>query len=187
MTALHERRPETRGRLLWWVGTVALTVALAVVLRVFVVGAYYVPSGSMLDTIGIGDLLLGERVSYRFHDPEPGDIVTFESPLTEGETLVKRVIAVGGQTIDLVDGSVVVDGEVLEEPYVGGAPTESLSGIAGSAGIKYPYVVPEGCVWVMGDNRTNSKDSRYFGPVSVDDVTSRAILIYWPLSDAGLL
>ena len=147
MTALHERRPETRGRLLWWVGTIALTVALAVVLRVFVVGAYYVPSGSMLDTIGIGDLLLGERVSYRFHDPEPGDIVTFESPLTEGETLVKRVIAVGGQTIDLVDGSVVVDGEVLEEPYVGGAPTESLSGIAGSAGITYPYVVPEGCVW----------------------------------------
>ena len=105
-----------------------------------------------------------------------------------GETLVKRVVAVGGQTIDLLDdGSVAVDGEVLDEPYVDGAPTESLSSLAGSAGISYPYTVPEGMIWVMGDNRANSKDSRYFGPVSVDDVTARAILIYWPLSDARLL
>ena len=187
MAAHFREEPRARGRFSWLLGTLSLTAALAVLLRLFVVGAYYVPSGSMLDTIGIGDLLLGERVSLAFRDPEPGDIVTFDSPLDEGETLVKRVIATGGQTIDLVNGSVVVDGETLGEPYVDGAPTESLSGLSGSAGITYPYVVPEGTVWVMGDNRTNSKDSRYFGPVSVDDVTSRAILIYWPLSDARLL
>ena len=97
----------------------------------------------------------------------------------------KRVIAVGGQTVDLVDGSVVVDGVTLDEPYVGDEPTQSLSDLSGSAGITYPYVVPDGCVWVMGDNRTNSKDSRYFGPVSVDAVTSIAVLIYWPLPDVG--
>ena len=176
-----------RGWGSWLVGTLALGVVAAVLLRVFVVGAYYVPSGSMLETIHEGDLILGEKVSLAFRDPEPGDVVTFDSPLEEGETLVKRVVAVGGQTVDLVGGRVVVDGVALDEPYVGGAATESLSDLEGSAGIAYPYMVPEGSIWVMGDNRGNSKDSRYFGPVSVDDVTSRAILIYWPISDAGPL
>lgn len=177
----------------WLVGTLAVGVLLAVILRVFVIGAYYVPSGSMRDTIQEGDLVLGERVSLFFSDPQPGDIVTFASPITEGETLVKRVIATGGQTIDLVDGEVVVDGVTLDEPYVRRdedgepAPTSSLSDLGGSADIVYPYTVPEGHVWVMGDNRTNSKDSRFFGPVSVDDVTSKALLIYWPLSDLSLL
>ena len=175
------------GGVAWFVGTLLCAVAVAVLLRVFVVGVYYVPSGSMLETIQVGDLLLGEKVSLALGGPEQGDIVTFDSPLQEGETLVKRVVAVGGQTVDLVDGKVVVDGATLDEPYVNGAPTYSESDYEGSAGISYPYTVPEGTVWVMGDNRTNSKDSRFFGPVSVDDVTSRAILIYWPLSDAGLL
>lgn len=175
------------GGVAWFIGTLLCAVAVAVLLRVFVVGVYYVPSGSMLETIQVGDLLLGEKVSLALGGPEQGDIVTFDSPLQEGETLVKRVVAVGGQTVELVDGRVVVDGVTLDEPYVNGAPTHSESDYEGSAGISYPYTVPEGTVWVMGDNRTNSKDSRFFGPVSVDDVTSRAILIYWPLSDAGLL
>ena len=178
---------ERSGGVLWFLGTLALAVAVGVVLRLFVIGVYCVPSGSMLETIQIGDLVLGEKVSLALRDPEPGEIVTFDSPLVEGETLVKRVIAVGGQTVDLVDGSVVVDGVTLDEPYVGDEPTQSLSDLSGSAGITYPYVVPDDCIWVMGDNRTNSKDSRYFGPVSVDDVTSIAVLIYWPLSDFGLI
>ena len=187
MRAEDDATPERGGGILWFFGTLALAVAVGVVLRLFVIGVYCVPSGSMLETIQIGDLVLGEKVSLALRDPEPGEIVTFDSPLVEGETLVKRVIAVGGQTIDLVDGSVVVDGVTLDEPYVGDEPTQSLSDLSGSAGITYPYVVPDGCIWVMGDNRTNSKDSRYFGPVSVDDVTSIAVLIYWPLSDFGLI
>ena len=187
--AQHMRAEDdtTSERVLWFLGTLALAVAVGVVLRLFVIGVYCVPSGSMLETIQIGDLVLGEKVSLALRDPEPGEIVTFDSPLVEGETLVKRVIAVGGQTVDLVDGSVVVDGVTLDEPYVGDEPTQSLSDLSGSAGITYPYVVPDDCIWVMGDNRTNSKDSRYFGPVSVDDVTSIAVLIYWPLSDFGLI
>ena len=190
----EEAVPEPRhGCGSWLMGTVAAGVLLAVALRVFVIGAYYVPSGSMRETIHEGDLILGERVTLFFGGPEAGDIVTFASPLDEGETLVKRVIATAGQTIDLVDGFVYVDGERLDEPYVirddegNQARTESLSDLGGSAGISYPYTVPENCIWVMGDNRTNSKDSRFFGPVNVDDVTSRAILTYWPLSDIGLL
>lgn len=171
----------------WLVGCVLSAVVIAVILRTFVMGAYVVPTGSMLETIKEGDMLIGEKVTLNFSGPEQGDIVTFNDPEDPSSTLIKRVIATEGQTVDLIDGQVYVDGEALDEPYTLGKPSYSLSDLSGSAGIEYPYVVPEGCVWVMGDNRTNSKDSRYFGAVSVDDVTSRALFIYWPLSDAGLL
>lgn len=170
--------------ILWFLGPVIVAVVVALFVKTYVVTPYVVPTGSMLETIQEGDMLLGECVTLHFQDPEQDDIVTFRSPL-DGETLIKRVVAVGGQTIDLVDGEVYVDGERLDEPYTGGKPTYSLSEYVGSAGIEYPYVVPEGAVWVMGDNRTDSRDSRYFGPVDVDDVTSRALFIYWPPSDIG--
>lgn len=179
-----ERRRGPVARALGFLGPIAAAVVVALVIRTYVVTPYVVPTGSMLETIQEGDMLLGESVTLRFEDPEQGDIVTFLSPL-DGEVLIKRVIAVGGQTIDLVDGVVYVDGEALDEPYVNGKPTYSLSDYVGSAGIQYPYTVPEGTVWVMGDNRTDSQDSRYFGPVDVDDVTSRALFIYWPPSDIG--
>lgn len=183
----QQRNEESSGGFRWTVLAIVAGVLIAVLLRLFVIGVYYVPSGSMLKTIHEGDLILGERVSLSFEEPKQGDVVTFTSPLNPDETLVKRVIAVGGQAVDLIDGVVYVDGEPLDEPYVSSSPTVSLSELEGSADISYPYVVPEGSIWVMGDNRTNSRDSRYFGPVSVDDVTSRAILIYWPLSNVGLL
>ena len=170
--------------ILWFLGPVIVAVVVALFVKTYVVTPYVVPTGSMLETIQEGDMLLGECVTLHFHEPEQGEIVTFLSPL-DGETLIKRVIAVGGQTVDLVDGQVYVDGERLDEPYTEDKPTYSLSDYAGSAGIEYPYTVPEGTVWVMGDNRTNSRDSRYFGPVDVDDVTSRALFIYWPPSDIG--
>ena len=185
---LHEPEGE-RGRGSgwgWFFAWLAIAVAVGLLVKTFVATPYVVPTGSMRDTIVEGDTLLGERVSLYFGDPEAGDIVTFDSPL-DGETLIKRVIAVDGQTVDLVDGSVYVDGERLDEPYTEGKPSYSLSDLPGSAGIEYPYEVPEGCVWVMGDNRTDSKDSRYFGAVGVDDVTSRALFIYWPLDHIGAL
>ena len=183
----HEAEGERgRGGWGWFFVWLAMAVAVGLLVKTFVATPYVVPTGSMRDTIVEGDTLLGERVSLYFGDPEAGDIVTFDSPL-DGETLIKRVIAVGGQTVDLVDGSVYVDGEKLDEPYTEGKPSYSLSDLPGSAGIEYPYEVPEGCVWVMGDNRTDSKDSRYFGAVSVDDVTSRALFIYWPLDHMGAL
>ena len=183
----HEAEGErSRGGWGWFFVWLAMAVAVGLLVKTFVATPYVVPTGSMRDTIVEGDTLLGERVSLYFGDPEAGDIVTFDSPL-DGETLIKRVIAVGGQTVDLVDGSVYVDGEKLDEPYTEGKPSYSLSDLPGSAGIEYPYEVPEGCVWVMGDNRTDSKDSRYFGAVSVDDVTSRALFIYWPLDHIGAL
>lgn len=164
--------------------SVVVAIGIAVFLRTFVIGVYQVPTGSMLETIQEGDLLVGEKVSLKASSPTYGDVVTFDSPMSPGTTLIKRVIATGGQTIDLRDGIVYVDGQALEESsYTLGKRTESLSNYEGSAGIEYPYTVPANCVFVMGDNRTNSLDSRYFGPVSVSAVTSKALFIYWPLSD----
>lgn len=171
--------------------TLAVVLVLVVLVRMFVGEPYEVPTGSMLETIQLGDRLFGEKISYRLRDPWRGEVVTFVDPDPEkgGVTLIKRVIATAGQEVDIRDGMVYVDGVPLDEPYTLGKPTEPIAGHASnlSEDISYPYVVPEGCIWVMGDNRTNSLDSRYFGAVSVDSVTSRAVVIFWPPSDAGLL
>ncbi len=179
-------RAETRlHAVLSTIATVAVGVGIALVIRAFVFEVYSVPTGSMLETIQLGDHLVGEKITYRSSTPQVGDVVTFLSPEDGTTTLIKRVVAVGGQTVDLTDDGVLyVDGVAQEEPYTLGKPTYSLSDYTGSAGIAYPYIVPHGMVFVMGDNRTNSLDSRYFGPVSVDAVSSRAVFIFWPPSDA---
>jgi len=169
--------------------TVIGTLVLAVLIRVFVAETYEVPSGSMLETIQLGDRLVGEKVTLHWSDPVAGDIVTFNDPDGSGTTLIKRVIATEGQVVDLQDGYVLVDGKVMSEPYVLGKPTYALDGHASnlSENVTFPYIVPSGCLWVMGDNRTNSLDSRYFGAIPIDSVTSKALFIYWPTSDAGKL
>lgn len=185
-----EEQDEHTGasRVLEWLMTIAGAVVLALFIRAFIGEAFVVPTGSMLDTIQLDDRVWGDKVSFRFREPEQGEIVMFDSPTGDGYTLVKRVIATGGQTVDLVDGRVVVDGKALDEPYTEGKESlplaEQLSTIEP---ITYPYTVPEGCIWVMGDNRTNSRDSRYFGSVSLDAVTARAVFTFWPPADFGLL
>lgn len=163
---------------------VAFVVACSWALRTFVFQPYEIPSGSMETTIMPGDMVFAEKVSYYLRDPEPGDIVTFNDPQIPGRILIKRCIATAGQTIDIndADGLVYVDGVPLDEPYVNGEPSYTLSG-----GVSFPYTVPEGCIWVMGDNRTNSQDSRYFGAIPVSSVTGKAALVYWPIDSFGLL
>lgn len=180
--------PGRMSNVMSWVLTFAVAFAVAMFVRAFVVEAFVVPSGSMLDTIQLDDRIGVEKLTYRVRGPEPGEVVTFDSPNGNGTTLVKRVIATGGQTVDIRDGSVVVDGTVLDEPYTQGKPTTPLSEhMSGTAPIAYPYTVPEGHIWVMGDNRTNSRDSRYFGPVPTSAVTGRAMFVFWPFSDARWL
>ncbi len=184
--------PQEEHGVIGGVGELVLTIGVAVVLallmRAFVFEVFEVPTGSMLETIQLDDRIVGEKLSYRFRVPQRGEIVTFDNPTKDGTTLVKRVIATGGQTIDLQEGRVVVDGEVLDEPYVNGRESIPLSQqLPGIGPITYPYTVPEGRIWVMGDNRTNSKDSRYFGAVPVSDVTSHAVWTIWPPKDFGAL
>jgi signal peptidase I len=168
------------------VATVATVVVISWALRTFVVQNYEIPSGSMESTIMTGDMIFSEKISYKFSEPQPGDIITFADPENSYRTLIKRVIATGGQTVDLIDGKVYVDGVELNEPYIQGLASYPLTTAPGVT-IAYPYTVPEGEVWVMGDNRTNSQDSRYFGSVSVESITGKAVFRYWPLSNIGSL
>lgn len=161
-------------------------IAIAQVLRTFVFQAYEIPSGSMESTIDTGDLVFSEKVSYYLSGPKRGDIVTFADPEIPSRTLIKRVIAAEGQTVNLVDGEVYVDGVKLDEPYTQGKPSYPLHNSSGTD-ITYPYTVPSGEVWVMGDNRTNSQDSRFFGSVPVDSITGKAVFTYWPIDHISLL
>ncbi len=160
----------------------AIVFGLSFLLRTFVFGAYAIPSASMETTIMTGDMVFSEKVSYYVRAPQSGDIVTFTDPETPSRTLIKRVIATEGQTITLKDGKVLVDGVALDEEYTNGKPSYELAST-----ITFPYTVPQGYVWVMGDNRTNSQDSRYFGAIPVSSITGRAAIIYWPLNHLGLL
>ena len=184
-------RDDAEARAGWYdlLLTVLTTLVLALLIRVFVAETYAVPTGSMLSTIQEGDRLVGEKLTLRWRAPEPGDIVFFDNPDGSATPLVKRVIATAGQTVDLSYGTVVVDGQELQEPYTAGRPSYPLDGHADNLdeNVTFPYTVPEGCVWVMGDNRTNSRDSRYFGAVPVSLIKSKAVLIYWPLRDVALL
>lgn len=169
-----------------FLGIIVAVLVLSWGIRTFVFQAYGIPSGSMENTIEVGDMVFSEKITYYGGEPERGDIVTFEDPEIPSRILIKRVIATGGETVDLVDGQVVVDGVALIEPYTEGKPSNPITPAYGTE-IAYPYTVPEGELWVMGDNRTNSQDSRYFGSIDESTVTGRAVFRYWPLSRIGLL
>lgn len=172
-----------------WLAIVAIACGLMLVVRTFVIEPYVVPTGSMEDTIEIGDQVFAQKVTTNLGmSPQAGDIIVFRNPdgSSDHDVLVKRVIATAGQTVEMVDGRVLVDGQALDEPYTIGQ-SQPLASQAPGVIIRYPYTVPEGCIWVMGDNRENSADSRYFGAVEVDDVIGVVVLRYWPLHRFGTL
>ena len=164
---------------------IIIIIGVSFLLREYVVQGYGIPSGSMETTIMTGDNVFSEEVSYYFRDIEPGDVVTFKDPEIPSRVLIKRCVAVEGQTINLDEGKVYIDGVAIAEDYTNGLPTDPLARTVES--ITYPYTVPAGCIWVMGDNRTNSQDSRYFGAVPASSVYGRAFMVYWPINHFGLL
>lgn len=183
-------RLDTKGVTGKWLvetaGLVVLAFLIAMGVRMFLVEPYRIPTGSMLPAIQIDDQILIYRLGAHLgSDPEQEDIVVFYDPTDAFPNLVKRVVATEGQTVDFTDeGRVLVDGEVIYEPYVMGLPTHPLPPDSVlNAPIEYPFTVPPETVWVMGDNRTNSSDSRSFGPVPVSEVKGTAFLTYWPLSN----
>lgn len=161
----------------------ALIFGLAFLLREFVFQAYEIPSGSMEKTIMTGDMVFAEKISHNFGLPKQGDIVTFTDPLNSQRILIKRVVAVAGQKVDIKNNKLYVDDKEMDEPYTRGLYTNEIK----SSNIKYPITIPENSVWVMGDNRTNSQDSRYFGPISNDKIIGHALFVYWPFNDAKFL
>ncbi len=163
-----------------WILVIVGAVVIALIVRNFVMQSFQIPSESMNETLLVGDRVLVNRLSYRLHDINRGDVVVFERPDNapaapgDPEDLIKRVIALPGETIETRNGVVHVDGEPLDEPYlVAGMSTTNLD---------VPLTIPEGEVFVMGDARNNSTDSRVFGPISTDLVLGRAFAVIWPLS-----
>lgn len=170
-------------------GAVVLALLFALLVRRYVFEPYTVPTGSMLETIQLNDTLIGEKVSILFQPIKQRDIVTFADPEDPAKTLIKRVIGLPGQTIDLRDGQVYIDNVLLSEPYTNGKPTLAFSDRWSAnllAPIQYPYTIPEDHYWMMGDNRTDSLDSRYFGSVPAQSITSKARIIIWPPRDVKL-
>lgn len=158
---------------------VILLIAFALVfgfVRPFVVEAFYIPTKSMVPTLEVGDRLFVNKFIYRFHEPERGDIVVFKSVdgTTEGgqDDLIKRIVGLPGDRISVQDGILFINGVRQEEPYVNRQPPDSSS--------FGPVTVPEGGVFVMGDNRAGSIDSRFFGPVPYENIEGKAFIIFWP-------
>lgn len=153
----------------------AVLVAAFFLVFQFAVANYQVDGTSMLPTFQNGDRLVVNRLIYRLTDPEPGEVVVLHGQ--GGADLLKRVVAIEGQRVRVEDGVVFVDGVPLEEPYLAEPPAQPLDEL----------VVPEGHVFVMGDNRNRSHDSRAFGPVPVSEIVGRADVRYLPMDAFGLV
>jgi signal peptidase I len=172
-------------------------IVVTLIVKAVLAQAFSIPSESMEPQLRVGDRVVVSRTSYHLHDPNRGDIIVFPSPaappdddgLVEGlandvlgavglgdrsdRELIKRVVGLPGETIEGRDGHVVIDGRVLIEPYLEPAVTTSDFG---------PIAIPEGEVFVMGDNRGNSRDSRFseVGTIEIDSIIGRAIARVWP-------
>jgi signal peptidase I len=182
------KRASGRRTILEYVVLAAVAVAVALIVQAFLVKPYRIPSVSMEDTLRIGDRVLVDRISWRVSQPRRGDVVVFHSPV-DGLVLIKRIVGMPGDEVSLRDGAVYINGRRLDEPYVrmvdGKAePTEPFSN-GRPWSLKSPYTVPAGAYFVMGDNRTNSGDSREIGPVPRADMVGHAFARYWPPGRIG--
>jgi signal peptidase I len=181
-TSSEERRPATKksGGVLEYL--VILLVSFALVfgfVRPFVMEAFWIPSGSMIPTLEIGDRVLVNKFIYRFTDPSRGDIIVFESVDNSNEDLIKRVVGLPGDRIAVRGGKLFVNGERQREPYT----NKKLPDRSFYAQTR----VPKNHVFVMGDNRGNSADSRVFGPLPEKNIEGEAFLRFWPPDRIGLL
>ncbi len=161
---------------------VILVVSFALVfgfVRPFVVEAFYIPSESMVPTLKVDDRVLVNKFIYRFSEPARGDIVVFRSVEGGGEDLIKRVVGVPGDEISVRGGRLFVNGEPQGEPYVNKRfPDRSTFA---------PTTVPKGHYFMMGDNRANSRDSRFFGAVPKKNIEGEAFVRFWPPDRIGSL
>lgn len=165
-----------------------VALLLAVGVRAFVAQMFYIPSGSMLPTLQVGDRIVVDKLSYRLHGVGRGDVVVFRRPPLEAadySDLVKRVIGLPGETVSLTGGRVYVDGQFLSEPWLPNpSPVTSPSQLPEAFSLNHPFTVPPGEYYVMGDNRTDSEDSRYFGPIPGNLIVGKMAFVAWPFTDS---
>lgn len=160
------------------IAVVAFALVFGVV-RPFIVEAFVIPSESMVPTLMVGDRVLANKFIYDFTEPEKGDVAVFESVEMEGQDLIKRVVATPGDTVEVREGKLYVNGEPQDEPY--------LNQNSGFSPPQQEITIPEDSYFMMGDNRSNSRDSRFFGPVPEENFEGEAFVIFWPLTRLSTL
>lgn len=170
----ESRKTTILREIISWVKVILSAILIAVIVDFFVIANAIVPTGSMETTIPAGSRIMGLRLYYLFAEPERGDIVIFKYPDDESVDYLKRIIGLPGETVEIIDGRVYIDGseEPLEESYLSEIPTGDFG----------PYEVPEDCYFMLGDNRAVSKDSRYWENtyVSKDKIVAKAMFMYYP-------
>jgi len=161
---------------------IAASLAVAFIVRGVLLQSFYIPSESMLPNLQKNDRVLVNKLSYTFHDVHRGDIVVFETPPGAGPApmkhLIKRAVGLPGETIEGRNGSIFINGNLLEEPYL---PPDVRSRDFP------PEKIPPDKIYVLGDNRQDSRDSTFFRSINEDAIIGRAFVKIWPLTDIGLL
>lgn len=183
---------------------VIVALLLAILIRTFFIQAFKIPSGSMEDTLLIGDHIIVSKFSYGLQVPKPamvkimgsevpfletrlvsawgsierGDVAVFRFPGDRSKDYIKRIVGLPGDKVEVRDRKIFVNGEKWDDPY--GVNKGGQYGEEVEKNVSFgPYAVPEGTVFAMGDNRDRSYDSRYWGPVPIEDIKGKAIMIYW--------
>ncbi|NIM19118.1 MAG: signal peptidase I [Candidatus Latescibacteria bacterium] len=184
-TVRKKRRRGKKSIVREYTEIIILAVALALFARTFFIQAFRIPSESMEETLLVGDFLFANKLIYGpkipflnirlpgVRDPQPGDIIIFKYPLDQQTDYIKRCVAVAGQTVEMKGTKLYIDGVLQEEPY------SQYSNIPGYNRHYGPITIPEGHIFMMGDNRDNSADSRAWGPLPLDLVLGKAMFIYF--------
>lgn len=198
MTRGSMRKEKMKSQIREWTESIVIALAIAIVIQTFLVQAFKIPSGSMIPTFSIGDRIFVNKFLYSarvpfvnwrlpildIKEPKRGDIIVFVSPEDPKKDFVKRLIAVGGENVEIKDGRILINGHALE----GGSFKDVYYYNAGDYGREGRSIkVPEGSYFALGDNSANSRDSRYWGFVPRKNLVGRAVLIYWPLNRLKLI
>ena len=157
--------------------SVAIAVLLAVIIRMFIFQPFVIPSGSMEPTIQIGDRVMVSKFAYHFGEPNRGDVVVFRPPFDTNRIFIKRLIGVGGNTLQIRDSKLFINEKQIPEDYL---PKEMRFQNFG------PVQVPADNYFMMGDNRNNSDDSRVWGDLPKKNIIGKAVIIYWPINHIRL-
>lgn len=151
--------------------SIIIAVLLAVLIRLFILAPFVIPSGSMIPTLIEGDRIIVSKITYRIWEPQRGDVIVFKYPRDPSRDYVKRLIGLGGETVALKNNRLFINGQEVTEKYL-------------PSGLHFndygPVRVPEGHYLMLGDNRNVSEDSRYWGPLPEKNIVGKALLIYWP-------
>lgn len=165
--------------ILEWIALIVAAWIISFAIRTFVFDTRIVPTGSMLPTIQLQDRVIFDKLFYHFDTLERGDIIMFSPPpaAEESEDLVKRIIGLPGERLEVKEGKVWINGKELDEPYLNQAPNYTYG----------PIDIPEDSYIMFGDNRNNSKDSHVWGLLPKENIKGRVILRYWPLKQFGVI